>query len=245
MKLRRFNNAGMVHFRDALAKLRENPNGEVPHQLLEDDAFSRQISPAIIVDHRHFASRRDAAEYFRELLTPLDEAETAFDAELWTWLTLFYFDEVCPVKSGKRTVRNDYHYIYEPRNQRHVYRHLLSLGWRVLYAAPKHNRLMLDVPLAVLDKATVEIMKRLYLVRIPCIFEVVDRIYWDAGRCRIRSGMVNPSARLAAGDLTNRFHMRIRQLEATYDLQSLSADQLITLLGDEFAAAKSTTALAS
>lgn len=234
MNLRRFTAAGIAHFRDILAKLRENPAGELPLQLLDHNEFTRPVVPTIEVTPQHFSLRREAAEYFREVLKPLDDAEVGFDAGLWTWLTLFYFDDVCPVKSGKRTVKNDYHYIYEPRNQRHFYRHLLSLGWRVLSIAPKHNRLLLDVPLATLDKATVEIMKRLYLVRIPCLFEVVDRIYWDGNRGRIRSGMVNPSARITAGDLTNRFHMRIRQLEMTYDLQSLNADQLTTLLGDEF-----------
>ena len=32
----------------------------------------------------------------------------------------------------------------------------------------------------------------------------------------------------------HRFTIRIRQLEKTYDLQSLTADQLIELLGNEF-----------
>jgi hypothetical protein len=32
----------------------------------------------------------------------------------------------------------------------------------------------------------------------------------------------------------HRFPIRIRQLEKTYDLVSLTADQLIELLGDEF-----------
>jgi hypothetical protein len=36
------------------------------------------------------------------------------------------------------------------------------------------------------------------------------------------------------GDLVHRFPIRIRQLEKTYDLVSLTADQLIELLGDEF-----------
>ena len=242
MKLRRFNSAGVSHFRDELAKLREDPTSEIPSHLLEDDSLSHRVLPEIGINEQRFSSRREAAVYLRDVLTPLDEAATRLDAGLWTWLTLFHFEDICPLKGAKRTVKNDYHYIYEPRNQRHVYRHLLALGWRVLSIAPSHNRIMLDVPLAVLDKATGEIMKRLFLVRIPCIFEVVDRIYWDADRGRIRSGMVNPSARITAGDLSHRFHMRIRQLEMTYDLQSLDADQLIMLLGDEFvASAKSSS----
>jgi hypothetical protein len=148
-------------------------------------------------------------------------------------LTLFYFDEVCPPRVGNRVVRNDYHYIFEPNNQRHFYRHLLFLAWRIARLAPEHNRLFLDVPVAKLDKATTEVMKRLYITRIKCVFEALDRIYWDESRERIRAGLVSPKTTVP-GDLVHRFPIRIRQLEMTYDLQSLSADHLIRLLGNEF-----------
>ena len=49
----------------------------------------------------------------------LNSEEVAVDAGLWTWLTLLFFDSVCPVAHGKRSVKNDYHYIFEPRNTEH------------------------------------------------------------------------------------------------------------------------------
>lgn len=76
-------------------------------------------------------------------------------------------------------------------------------------------------------------MKRLYLTRIPCFFEVLDRIYWEPELGRSRKGVVD-AVRVTAGDLSHRLPLRIRQLEKTYDLQSLTADALIELLGDEF-----------
>lgn len=76
-------------------------------------------------------------------------------------------------------------------------------------------------------------MSKLYLTRIPCIFEVIDRLYWDATRGRVRTGGLNPWPG-SPGDLTNRLPLRIRQLEKTYDLVSLDADRLLELLGDEF-----------
>ena len=82
-------------------------------------------------------------------------------------------------------------------------------------------------------------MKRLYLTRIPCIFEVLDRLYWDESRDRPRPAMATP--RVRAGDLTHRLPQRIRQLEKTFDLMSLNADQLVDLLGDEFSFARSRT----
>ena len=76
-------------------------------------------------------------------------------------------------------------------------------------------------------------MKRLYLIRIPCIFEVLDRLYWDDDLQRPKIGVVD-SKRVKAGDLSHRLPVRIRQLEKTYDLYSLDCNQLLELLGTEF-----------
>jgi hypothetical protein len=84
-----------------------------------------------------------------------------------------------------------------------------------------------------MDKYNSEVFKRLYLTRIPCVFEVLDRLYWDEEAGRPQTGIVNPR-NTRAGNLMHRFPIRIRQLEKTYDLQSLAADQLLELLGSEF-----------
>ena len=130
-------------------------------------------------------------------------------------------------------MKNDYHYVFEPQNALHYYRHLLFIGWRVLRIAPDNNRLFLDKPAAQLDKVSEVVMRSLYLTRIPRVLEVLDRLYWDKQRGCVRRGIID-SRRVTAGDLLHRFPVRIRQLEKTYDLFSLNADQLIDLLGNEF-----------
>jgi hypothetical protein len=80
----------------------------------------------------------------------------------------------------------------------------------------------------------------LYMTRIPCFFEVLDRLYWDEKRGRARPG-VTDFQKVTAGNLVHRLPIRIRQLEKTYDLHSLTADQLLSLLGDEFAFHAETT----
>ena len=141
----------------------------------------------------------------------------------------------CPCRdgNGNRTVRNDYTYIYMPDESRYYYRHLLFIAWRVKHVAPEHNRLFLDSSLVTLDKMTTEVLKSLYLTRIPCLFELLDRLYWDSANGRPARGIVSPS-KVSAGDLIHRFPTRIRQLEKTYDLQTLDANQLLEILGDEF-----------
>jgi hypothetical protein len=234
MRLRSFNAAGRATFRQFLQAAREDSSLPAPVKLLEDRTLTTLVEPAIEVEPRSFRLRADAAEYLRDKLEPLNEHWVANDAGVWTWLTLFYFDEVCPLLDGRRSVKNDYSYIFEPKNPRHFYRHRLFIAWRVITSAPNHNRLFLNVNLPTLDHVTAEVFKRLYLVRIPCLFELLDQLYWDDERSRPRVGIVD-SDKVNPGDLIHRLPIRIRQLEKTFDLASVSAEQLLKLLGPEFA----------
>lgn len=233
MRMRQFTASGIEAFEQYLQRARQNPETLPPRELLEAPSLTAVVNPAIEVTEIDFVSRADAAESLHKALSPLSDEEVRNNAGLWTWLSLFYFDQVCPPSNGKYTVKNSYYYVFEPHNPRHFYRHLLFIGWRVLQVAPNHSRLYLNVPLSSLDTFTTEVMKRLYLTRIPCIFEVLDRLYWDPRRKRPVKGVVG-TTKTRPGDLVHRLPIRIRQLEMTYDLQSVTADQLLDLLGKEF-----------
>jgi hypothetical protein len=233
MELRRFNSRGIEVFGEVLAVCREDPKSDISIELLTNNELSDVLSPAIEVKLINFTTKREAAVYFNQLFGNSAKQDLLNDSGLWSWLSLYYFDVVCPKHAGERKVRNDYTYIFEPKSSRHFYRHLLFVSWRILDIAPNHNRLMLDSSISSLDKFTTEVIKRLYLTRIPCFFEVLDRLYWDESIGRARPGVTN-FAKVTAGNLAHRLPVRIRQLEKTYDLQSLTADQLIELLGEEF-----------
>lgn len=233
MELRRFNNHGIATFREALTICRSDPQADISADLLTANDLSEVVTPTIEIEPNIFSTKRDVAVYFNQRLAPLSKQKLLDDSGLWSWLSLFYFDAICPKQGRQRRVRNDYTYIFEPRSMRHFYRHLLFVSWRILDIAPTYNRLLLDSSVSSLDKFTTEVVKRLYLTRIPCFFEVLDRLYWDESIGRARPGVTN-FARVTAGNLAHRLPVRIRQLEKTYDLQSLTADQLIELLGEEF-----------
>ncbi|QDU28887.1 hypothetical protein ETAA8_39930 [Anatilimnocola aggregata] len=232
MIARQFNAAGLAAFRGYLAECRIEPARAVPQTLLVDPAFSDPTTSPVHVEPRQFRTRQVAAEYLHQVLSPISDHDLLANAGLWSWLSLYYFDQVCPIVMGIRQVTNDYSYVFEPKNPRHFYRHLLFIAWRVKNMAPEHCRLFLTPAVSTLDHVTTEVLKRLYLTRIPCIFEVLDRLYWDSSRGRARAGIVG--TKVKAGDLVHRLPIRIRQLEVTYDLNSLSADQLVSLLGTEF-----------
>lgn len=236
MKLRRFNAKGIEAFTQFLSQCRLTPSNEDGRSLLTQRSLTEEMTPDCEIAEAKFETKADAAEFLSNALASIPSGEVEQDAGLWTWLALFFLDSICPVRDGKRLVRNDYHYVFEPRNNRHFYRHLLFLPWRVRQLAPVHNRLFLKSRISTLDKLNTEVMKRLYLTRIPSIFEVLDRLYWDEKSKSPRKGITGN--KIQAGDLTHRLPIRIRQLEKTYDLQSLNAGQLLELLGDEFSFAR-------
>jgi len=240
LKLRRFNEAGIKAFREQLAQSRSNPGHEILHDLLEHLEFTGVVTPESHVAPEHFQTKGEAARYLNAVLNKLRPEEIATDAGLWTWLTLFFFNSVCPSMHGKRTVKNDYHYIFEPRNMRHFYRHLLFVSWQTLRLVQSHHRLFLRSRVDVRDQLTTEVLKRLFMTRLPYIFEVIDRLYWDDRLKRPRKGAT--SSKPTPGNFSHRLPTRIRQLEKTYDLMNLTADQLLELLGDEFSFARPKTA---
>ncbi len=233
IEVRSFNKKGIAAFKEFLQALRDGQAQRNPIELLDDRSLTQAAHKDVFVESRGFASRREAADYFHQKFEQIPSLNLRNDAGLWTWLSLFYFDQICPEIDGERKVRNDYTYIFMPDQSMYFYRHLLFVAWYAKHLSPTHNRLFLDTTVHQLDKFTQDIFKRLYLTRIDCIFEVLDRLYWDRRTNRPRKG-VNSPGKITAGDLTHRFPTRIRQLEKTYDLMSLSADQLLGLLGDEF-----------
>lgn len=233
MKLRRFTPEGIQAFREFLSECRRRPETELPIDLLEHRTWTEVVTPDCQVAVNYFETKIEVAQYLHSALAPLAIEAVSKDAGLWSWLSMLYFDSLCSVDGGSYVVRSDYYYVFEPNAARYWYRHLLFVSWRVLQLAPKHNRLFLNSRLSMLDQVTERVMSRLFLTRIPCMFDLLDRLYWDDSQSRPRKGITDMRER--PGNLRHRLPIRIRQLEKTYDLMSLTADQLLELLGEEFA----------
>ena len=234
VKLRQFNDRGIECFDEMLKKLKENPFAETDQKLLEDREFTEEVPGEGYVTQQKFTTKGEAGEHLYTLLDSLPRHKVEKNVGLWSWLSLFFFDSVCPKdKEGGWLVRKGYTYILDPQPKRD-YQHLLFVSWRAWSIATsrnQHHRLIMDTPVNTLDTVTREVMKNPSLIRIPCIFEVLDCVYWNTKTNKARK---NITSETREGNISKRFPDVIRQLEVTYDLQSLNAKQLIELLGDEF-----------
>ena len=234
ISIRQFTPKGIAAFREFLEQLRQTPNHPIEWEMLYDKQLTQEVTPTALVEPRRLVTKQDAADYLEPRLRSYSMDMLRYNAGLWSWLTLFFFDSICPMnEQGVRVVRNDYHYVFEAKNSQRYYFHNLFISWYIRSIAGQYTRLFLGGSVSVLDGIINDTLGRLFLIRIPCMFEVLDRLYWDETKGRPRIGMIG-TQRPKPGDLTYRLPRRIRQLEKTYDLPSLNADQLIALLGAEF-----------
>jgi len=108
-----------------LDQLKAAPTTPPPMWLLTDEVASEAVADVEVLD-QPFATRFDAANYLQELLSAANINKVDRDAGLWSWLTLLFFDQVCPLgKAGERDAGETARYIPALDLSRRYYRHLL------------------------------------------------------------------------------------------------------------------------
>src|SRR5690554_3222340 len=94
--LRRLNADGIGAFVRYLEDLKSGLTPASISACLTDPSTSIPLEPTIEIEKRIFASRYELGEYLVELLAPLDRRQISRDHGLWTWLALYYLDQLIP-----------------------------------------------------------------------------------------------------------------------------------------------------
>ena len=231
--LGRLTDAGIAAFRGYLDGLRAGGTEAPPLALIEDERFARPAYAGVTVEPRPFASRYDFARYADRLLALESPAAVFGDVPLWSWLSLYYFDQVCPLREGLRKPGRDYRHIPEP-GFRFGHRHLLSGAYLVYSVYGLKEALaefLLHGPLPNETRVFHEIVARQILVTNDAVIEAARRLYFDRHTKRPRRGAIQ---RKTPGGFL-RFITVIQQLDLTYDLYSMRWEQLFEILPAEFA----------
>lgn len=224
---------GIEGFRAWLGKLRRGEQEPAPRHLLTHSSFSRGLSAAISADMGPPGDRMAAARHLHEVLRPLrDAGEDLRDAGLWAWLSLHWFDEVCPPGPGKaRRPGLDYRYIPEPdyeRSYRSRHRHLLRGPYHVYCRYGNEGRVLLTGPLHRENQVYREVASRQDLFLNRGVIETIGLLYLEAKTGRLKRGCVSA----AAPGGVRRLIAVLQQFDLTYDLFSLSGLQILQILPD-------------
>lgn len=233
MKLRRLTTSGISKFSLYLDQLETEPKRLVPEQLITSIEDSELVHDGPELEKRRFGSRLAAAKYLDEQFTKSGLNEVERDAGLWSWLALYYFDELCPADSGgSRSVGERARYIAEPAYFRRYYRHLL-LGPFKIYSAhrddPARAMALLCQPLHIIDDIIAQLAAYYELVSNKSVVEVATTLYIDLGTGKRKKGAGGKGAgsprRLA--DILNQF-------DVTWDLYGMNVSELLGVLPKEF-----------
>ncbi len=234
MRLRRLSDTGVEYFGEFLDSLGADPSLSLPAELLDDRVMTDQVVPEVEVEERAFPDRMGLAAYlYRD--TALDEVpDVTWDRGIWSWLTVFYFDQLCPPDDeGQRAPRQRARLLPALGDWRTYYRHLLVGPYR-LYRAhherPECLRAVLANPVHQPGELYEQIASRMKLATNPAVMETTVRLYWDSA-----SGELKVGARGTRGPgIARRLADVLYQFDLTWDLFVMDADDLLDLLPQEF-----------
>jgi len=233
MKLHRFNSDGVSAFSAYRARLALEPTLPPPLGLLQDPALTEVVPGDIEVPERNFANRLEAGRVLMELLDAARIQLPERDQGLWTWLTLFYFDEVCPPDgNGRRNPKDEARLVAQVDNFQRFYRHLLLGPYLIVRAhsdKPERAIAFLCKPLWEPGEIVEQLASRKELVTNHAVAEVATQLYYDPS-----SGSFKRGAGSSVKGAPRRLAALLNQLDLTYYLYGMTAGELLALLPKEF-----------
>ena len=226
----RLNSRGLEYFKKYLNNLRENPDLKPPFEILENPDYSENFQDMAHVEQMDFQYRTHMVKYLSKALENLNTSLELENQGLWSWLSLFYFNQVCPEDlDRKRTPGMDYRHIPNV-GYRYKHRHLLAGPFQVFKMYEERARLLLNGVVHTENKIHHELGTRQNFITNPSIVEVADALYFDKSKNKPKAGT---QSKTRGGSLF-RLITVIQQLELTYDLYSMNSEEILQLLPEEF-----------
>ena len=227
-----------------LSALRGGVSFPFPEAILTSPPYAQPVEPEIYVNRRKFSTRRDAGIYFIRLLAPLGHAQVINNPYLWSWLGMFYFDEVVRKDTngnpnlGRDT---DIAYVIDPapgpdagRSATRRYAHRLMLAYEIYRQHGENAWFMLDEPINSLRDFTQRLVAAQELFRSKGIVPLAHTLYVNPDTRRLKPNTVNYSRANAPPGSLPRLIDVLNQLYMTYDVYGMSAEQLLPSLPSEF-----------
>ena len=225
---------GIGEFGQYLTRLRRDGGLSPPIALLTDPLYSTPCTLGeVLVEPRGFANRREFAEYINKRFVQAGVLADADEAGMWEWLSLFYFDAVCPMSRGgaRKPGVNGRHLLEDP-DARRRHRHLLRGPYMLLrrYEGGPNGELdlLLSYALPVHGIAATHLGERLRLMASPGALIAASRLYAHPASGRPRRGYSHEENGLRA------YCRFLNNLPDCFDLAGLSADTVMALLPDAF-----------
>lgn len=233
MKMRRFNEHGVAAFREYVLAARAQAKAKqavppVPLEILSEAALTEVLEYELPSDEPEFATKLDIGVFVTGVIPVEHYERVRGDEGLWTWMAARYFDRLT---QGRKKIKEPRAYL-AALNFQDFYRHLI-LGPYIVYSMaqdePERVRVLLYDEPTTMNEVMVQFGSYQTLLQNPELQRVVQRLYYDPEKKRIRRG---------AGGKVNGAPRRLmdffRQIELNYDLRSIEAERFWGMLPKEF-----------
>lgn len=232
LPIRRFTSLGLSEFRSYLSqgKVTDEPP---PEHLLASDKHSEPVfgkADAGCLSVRSFEQKFDLGMHVIQALGSKRTHQILGDPYVWPWLSLYFAPSTFPQKNGQYRIDASSRHVIEKisgRNQDLMHRHLVRGGVVAVLRFGQHAKALLGRP-DEQTKSEEEVMSRtidLGLSASPEFVKLIETIYWDAKKGKLRSG-----AKGEGPGSIKRLVRNMRQLDVTYDIPSLDAMEIKSLL---------------
>jgi len=157
-----------------------------------------------------------------------------YNTYLWSWLAAAYFNSICPVNlNGIRKVGADDRYILNASQWNRYYRHLIAAPIRLYHeiSDKKLAKFYLFGKSNIHSDIFEQMAANINFASVKGILEALIKLYWDDEKEKPK---VSASDRKKPGNLRRLLRDILLQFELTYDLNSMSGEEIISLLPKEF-----------
>jgi hypothetical protein len=229
--VRALNEKGIQKFLEYLTELRGGSAREPPVDLLTDKQYSDKTNVNIEVERKIFNNKLDAAKFLYEKFRILPQSQIEQNVGLWSWLSLYYFDQMCPKnKLGRRIPGRDCRHILDLDYRRYYY-HLLVGPYNIYTLHGGKAPLLLSGPLYETGKHYLELSARQGFITNKGVIEAANLLYFDTLGGKPKRGAALTARKPGA---LIRFIDVVQQLDLTYDLYSMTGEEVLSLLPSEF-----------
>lgn len=230
MIIRKLNDQGQREFGEFINSIRQGSKPNTPSYLLTDRQTSEPLDNEIDIEQGNFNSRYELGEYLVKKFAGQNMQILIDEPGMWSWLALFWFDQLCPVKAdGNRKASEIYNYVLS-HDYKHKPRHAILTTWQLVEQLGEDSRFLLSRELDVRGELIEQLMARQFYLACDGVMKAASTLYYDPERSTFKKGA---AARKSAGCVA-RYVSWLQQIELTYDLFSLSRDDVMGLMPQEF-----------
>lgn len=231
MNLRRFNQKGIEAFSQFLDEVHASGETRSPASLLESSDYGDAVAPTIVTpDFPASTTRYEAGVALRALLAPLPNRLDA-DTGLWAWLAARHFKVLCKVSKGRLKPGERARWIPNTGSFRY-YRHLLAGPYLLVGAHsddPKRALAVLSGHVSEPGDIAEQMASRQEIITNTNLMDAITRLYIDPATMKPKRGASSKS-----GGGARRLASLIDQLDLTWDVYGVTADNFLELLPKEF-----------